>query len=189
MTESPAPGRSPLKLGAQLVALAAVLGLLGLLIWKVVHQEHSEIPQQVAKGERPTAPVFSLPRLDGSGRLSLASLKGKVVVLNFWASWCGPCRDETGVLERAWDRYRHRGLVVLGVDGSDDFTGDAKAFMRKYGMTYPAVRDHQFKTTTAYGLTGLPETFFINRRGKLVGHVAGPVTHTQLAEGIEMAMT
>ncbi|HEX9416690.1 MAG TPA: TlpA disulfide reductase family protein [Gaiellaceae bacterium] len=179
--------RSPLKLGAQVTAVAVVLGLLGLLIWKVVHQNPSKIPQQVAKGKKPVAPAFDLPRLDTPGTLSLASLKGKVVVLNFWASWCAPCRDEVPTLERAWHRYRDRGLVVLGID-QQDLTSDARAFAKRYHMTYPLVRDGPGHVVSQYGLTGVPETFFVNRHGKVVGHVAAAISASQLDEGIKEAM-
>lgn len=187
MTESQAPGTSPLKLAAQAVAVAVVLGLLALLVWKVVHQQHSDIPQQVAEGKRPRAPGFDLPRLDGPGTLSLASLKGKAVVLNFWASWCAPCRDEAPLLERAWKQHRGDGVVVLGID-QQDLTGDARAFAEKHGLTYPLVRDGPGKIVAEYGLTGVPETFFVNRQGKLVGkHIEGALSETQLAEGIREA--
>jgi cytochrome c biogenesis protein CcmG/thiol:disulfide interchange protein DsbE len=171
-----------LKLGAQILALGVVLGLLGLLVWKIANQNGSE-----ARKNHP-APEFSLPRLDTAGDLSLASLKGKAVVLNFWASWCAPCRDEVPVLERAWDRYRDRGVVVLGID-QQDLSGDARSFARKYGMTYPLVRDGPGHVIAKYGLTGVPETFFVSRSGKLVGpHVEGRVSKRQLAEGIHAAM-
>ncbi len=187
MAGSDERARSPLRTGAEIAAVAAVLGLLALLIWKVVHQEHSQIPQQVAKGKHPVAPGFDLPRLDRPGKLSLASLKGKAVVMNFWASWCGPCRDEVPVLERAWVKYRSRGLVVLGID-QQDLTSDARAFARKYHITYPIVRDGPGHVVAQYGLTGVPETFFVNRRGQLVGHVAAAISEAQLNEGIKKAM-
>ena len=172
-----------LKLGAQLVALAVVVGLLGLLVWKIVNQDQKE-----AHKNGP-APNFTLPRLDASGDLSLASLKGKAVVLNFWASWCAPCRDEVPVLEKAWRQQRHRGLVVIGVD-QQDLSGDARAFAKKYGISYPIVRDGPGHVVAKYGLTGVPETFFVSKSGKLVGpHVEGRVSKRQLAEGIEAAMT
>jgi cytochrome c biogenesis protein CcmG, thiol:disulfide interchange protein DsbE len=187
VADSDERARSPLRTGAEVAAVAAVLGLLALLIWKVAHQEHSKIPQQVAKGSQPVAPAFSLERLDRPGTLSLASFKGKAVVLNFWASWCGPCRDEVPSLERAWNRYRARGLVVLGVD-QQDLTSDARAFARKYHMTYPIVRDGPGHVVSSYGLTGVPETFFVDRRGRVVGHVAAAISDDQLNEGIKKAM-
>ena len=170
-----------LKLGAQIAALGVVIGLLGLLIWKIVNQDKTQ-----AQLNEP-APAFTLPRLHGNGDLSLASLKGKAVVLNFWASWCAPCRDEAPALEQAWDRYRRHGVVVLGVDQQDVST-DARRFARKYGMTYPLVRDGRGHVVAKYGLTGVPETFFIGRNGKLVKHTAGRVDEQELAEGIRAAM-
>jgi cytochrome c biogenesis protein CcmG, thiol:disulfide interchange protein DsbE len=171
-----------LKIGAQVVALGVVLGLLGLLVWKITNQD-----QKQARKNAP-APKFTLPRLDRPGDLSLASLKGKAVVLNFWASWCAPCRDEAPVLERAWDRYRRHGVVVIGVD-QQDLSSDARAFARKYGMTYPLVHDGPGEVVAKYGLTGVPETFFVGRSGKLVGeHISGRVSHRELIQGIETAM-
>jgi cytochrome c biogenesis protein CcmG, thiol:disulfide interchange protein DsbE len=171
------------KTGAQIAALGVVVGLLGLLVWKIVNQDKKQ-----ARKNAP-APAFTLPRLDTSGDLSLASLKGKAVVINFWASWCAPCRDEVPALEKAWRRHRHQGLVVLGVD-QQDLSSDARAFARKYGMTYPLVRDGPGHVVAKYGLTGVPETFFVGRNGKIVGpHVEGRVSERQLAEGIHAAMT
>jgi cytochrome c biogenesis protein CcmG/thiol:disulfide interchange protein DsbE len=171
-----------LKLGAQVVALAVVVGLLGLLVWKLLNGDQKQAHQNGP------APAFTLPRLDTSGELSLASLKGKAVVLNFWASWCAPCRDEVPVLEKAWIKHRGQGLVVLGVD-QQDLSSDARAFAKKYGMSYPLVRDGPGHVVAKYGLTGVPETFFVGRNGKLVGpHVEGQVSKRQLAAGIHAAM-
>lgn len=176
------------RFAAQAVTLATVVGLLGLLVWKVVRTERSELPAQLERGEAVSAPDFSLPRLDREGELSLASLRGKAVVVNFWASWCGPCREEAPLLEEAWRRYRSRGLVVVGVD-YDDFAGDARAFARRHGMTYPLVQDRKKETVNRYGVTGVPETFFVDRRGRLVGRrVSGAVEEDELVEGIELAL-
>jgi len=97
-----------LKLTGQVVAFALVAGLLALLLWSVVHQKH-------APGVGSMAPEFTLQKLDGPGTVSLASFRGKPVVLNFWASWCDPCKSEAAVLQRDWASYRGRGVVFLGV--------------------------------------------------------------------------
>ena len=100
------------------------------------------------------APAFSLDRLDRDGTLSLAALRGKPLVVNFWASWCGPCKDEAPVLQQTYERYRKQGLVVLGVDVKD-FREDARRFMRRYGITYPVVYDGKGSTIGHWGIDGV----------------------------------
>jgi len=174
-----------LKHGLQALTVAAVAGLLGLLIWKVVHQDKGV---KLGGGRTPPAPQFALSRLDAPGKLALASLRGKVVVLNFWASWCAPCKSEAPRLEAAWQRYRSRGVVVLGID-AQDFTGDAKRFVSKHGVTYPNVHDGPGDVLPRYGVTGFPETYFVDRRGRLVGdRVAGEISAARLNEGIRRAL-
>ena len=154
---------------AQAVAVAGVVALLGLLVWKVATDERSEVSRTALRqGKAVTAPGFELERIDREGTLSLASLRGKVVVVNFWASWCGPCRDEAPILERAWRKHRKRGFVLVGID-YNDFDGDARAFARKVGWSYPLVRDREGKVLARYGGTGVPETYVIDRRGRIVG--------------------
>jgi cytochrome c biogenesis protein CcmG/thiol:disulfide interchange protein DsbE len=160
------------KLIAQGLTLGAVVGLLGLLVWKVVTEERSDVPKQVARGGTPVAPAFSLDRLDRDGTLSLISLRGKAVVVNFWASWCDPCKKEAPLLEDAWQRHREAGLVVVGVD-SQDFRGDARAFAKRYRMTYPIVHDGPGDVVRAYGVQAFPETFVVNRKGRIVGQIVG----------------
>src|SRR5919201_806673 len=161
-----------LKLGAQALAIGLVLALLALLIWKLVNQNGGGVASKVDKGKVVPAPDFTLSRLDRPGRLQLASLRGKAVVLNFWASWCYPCKQEAPALERVWTQHDGR-VVVLGVD-VNDFKSDARKFIRKH--------------RPPYGLTGIPETFFVDRRGRVVAHVQGQVTAADLRDGIEEAL-
>ncbi len=167
-----------LRLTGQLLAVALVAGLLGLLIWKVAH----------GSGKTAEPKNFTLPRLDRPGKLELASLRGKVVVLNFWASWCVPCKQEAPEVERVWKRFRSEGVVVVGID-SKDFSGDARSFMRRYGLTYPVVRDGDGALWGPYGVVAVPETRVIDRTGKYVGtQFYGPVTVADLRSDIEHAL-
>ena len=169
-----------LKLGAQVFAVGLVALLLALLIWKVASGSGDK-----AKPGKP-APNFTLNRIDKPGKLQLASLRGKVVVLNFWASWCYPCKQEAPTLAAAAKQYAGR-VVVLGVD-VNDFAGDARKFAHRYGLDYPIVHDNHNVTSPTYGLTGLPETFFIDRSGKVVLHVAGQVNATDVQDGVQRAL-
>jgi cytochrome c biogenesis protein CcmG/thiol:disulfide interchange protein DsbE len=181
-------GSPTLKLGGQVLAVGVVVALLGLLVWKLATDEGSGVAQALEEGKVVDAPNFTLPRLDREGELTLSSLRGKAVVINFWASWCEPCKQEVPVLEAAWRKYRSRGLVVVGID-AQDFKGDARRFMRKYGMTYPVVHDGPGETLGDWDLTGFPETFFVDRRGRLVGRrVTGEIDRRTLQENIELAL-
>jgi cytochrome c biogenesis protein CcmG, thiol:disulfide interchange protein DsbE len=177
-----------LRLGAQAVAVAAVLALLGLLVWKVAVGSDNDVTDSLAQGGKPDAPVFELARLPGEGELALDSLRGKAVVLNFWASWCGPCKEETPLLERAWQRWQERDVVFVGVNVKD-FRGDALDFMREYGVTYPNVYDGKGWTVGRYGVTGFPETYFVDANGRIVYRVAGPVEADDLEDGIGRALS
>ena len=155
--------------------MALVAALLALLVWKVATDDPSEIPAAVAKGDAPAAPEFELRRLDEPGTLSLSSLRGKAVVINFWASWCEPCKQEAPLLEAAWRKYRDQGLVVVGID-TKDVDDDALRFARENDITYPLVHDGPGELFETYGLMALPETFFVDRKGRLVGeHIIGEI--------------
>jgi cytochrome c biogenesis protein CcmG/thiol:disulfide interchange protein DsbE len=172
-----------LKVTGQVVALAAVAGLLGLLVWRLTHQSK---PPKIGG----PAPAFSLRRLDTSGTLALASLRGKPVVLNFWASWCVPCKGEAKMLEDAWQRYRSQGVVFVGIDWHD-VKSDARRFLDHHGVTYPTVLDGSGSITDRYGVVGVPETYFIDRRGRLVGeHIVGTVVDQKdrFRSGVEAAL-
>jgi len=175
-----------LKLGAQALAVGLVLGLFALLLWKVTHQNGGGVASKVAHGQKAPAPDFTLSRLDRPGTLQLSSLRGKAVVLNFWASWCFPCKKEAPALEAVEKQWGGR-VVVVGVD-VNDFSGDARGFMRKYGLTYAIVHDNKNETTPKYGLTLLPETFFVDPRGRVVAHVPGQVDAGDLSAGVEKAL-
>jgi len=176
-----------LRLGAQVVAVAIVAALLGLLIWKVA-QGDSEVTSALARGETPEAPLFTLERLDGKGDLAIESLRGKAVVLNFWASWCGPCRDEMPLLQRGSERWQDRNVVFVGID-IDDLRSDARSFLERYGVTYANVYDGKGSTIGRYGVTGYPETYFIDVAGKIRYRIAGPVEEAaDLDKGIRRAL-
>jgi cytochrome c biogenesis protein CcmG/thiol:disulfide interchange protein DsbE len=169
-----------LKLTGQAVALVAVAGLLGLLVWRLTHQKHAP------KVGGP-APHFTAKRLDG-GTFDLSSARGKPVVLNFWASWCGPCKSEAGALEQRWQQYRARGVLFFGID-YNDVSGDAKRFLRKHRVTYPTLLDGSGAIGDRYGLSGVPETYFIDRRGHIVGdHILGPITSSKWAEAFDRSI-
>lgn len=166
MSSDTRPGR--VQRIAQLAALIGVAALLALLIWKVAFGRTTGAADELAEGKLVHAPAFTLDRLDRDGQLAVADLRGKAVVVNFWASWCIPCRDEAPVLQKTYERYRDQGLVVLGVD-VNDFRQDARRFMKRYGLSYPVVYDGKGSTVGKWGVRGFPETFFVDRTGKLVG--------------------
>ncbi len=176
---------------AQGVAVGLVVLLFGLLVWKLVSDEGSALAAAVARGEQPAAPDFSAARIDREGELALSSLRGKVVLLNFWASWCIPCKDEAPVLERTWQERRDEGLVVVGVDWHD-FRTDARRFMRRFGLTFPVVDDGSGAIGDQYGVRGVPETFLVDRRGRVVEAIIGTINTDEdlarLHRGIERAL-
>jgi cytochrome c biogenesis protein CcmG/thiol:disulfide interchange protein DsbE len=176
-----------LRLGGQVAAVALVAALLGLLGWKLAQGE-SEVTASLQRGGTPAAPDFTLEQLDGRGDLSLASLRGKTVVLNFWASWCGPCKEETPLLQKGYERWRDKDVVFVGVDVKD-FRGDAREFVARYDVTYPNVYDGKGSTVGRYGVTGFPETFFVDASGRVRHRIAGPVEDAaEIDDGIARAL-
>jgi cytochrome c biogenesis protein CcmG, thiol:disulfide interchange protein DsbE len=162
---------SPFALGAVLV----VVGLVALLAYGVASNEADRgIDQRLARGERPAAPALRLPRLGGGGHVALADYRGKVVVLNYWASWCPPCRRESPLLQRWHERIAPRGGTLLGVDVLD-VTDDAKAFIREHALTYPMLRDGSGETQRKLGIVAYPETFVVDRRGRIAALRRGAV--------------
>ena len=164
------------RLLVPIVAGVVALGVVGLLAYGLVSRSSDDsIEQSIARGEFPPAPSRTLPVLGASTTQSVAGLRGKVVVLNFWASWCIPCRDEAPLLERAHRTLQSAGAgTVLGVT-YDDSTPASLRFVKKYGMSFPSVRDVGTKLARRYGTTYVPETFVIDRSGRIVAYRRGPI--------------
>ena len=158
------------RLTAQALAVALVVGLLALLIWRVARDSNQGVAQELRDGKHPTAPVFDLARLDGRGRIDLASVRGKMpIVLDFWASWCIPCIHESRRLEAARRNYGDR-VTFIGVD-TKDFSGDARRWQRIHGITYPSVHDGSGNVLSKWGGLPIPRIFFVDRKGKVVGEL------------------
>jgi cytochrome c biogenesis protein CcmG, thiol:disulfide interchange protein DsbE len=172
--------RSPVAI----TVIVAVVGLLALLAYGVSqNQPDRGIDRALARGERKPAPAFDLPRLHGGGRASLAAYRGKVVVLNFWASWCEPCRSESPLLERWHRRISRRGGTVLGVDVLD-VASDARGFARQYRLSYPLLRDGDGNALGDWGVVAYPETFVLDRRGRIAANRRGPVDEAFMRERV-----
>jgi cytochrome c biogenesis protein CcmG/thiol:disulfide interchange protein DsbE len=119
------------------------------------------------------APAFSFTTFEGE-TISSDQLLGKGVVLNFWASWCDPCREEAALLEETWRREQDSGIVFLGLDYLDQEPA-AKAYLAEFGITYPNGPDLQSAAARRYGIKGVPETFFIDPQGQITDIVIGPI--------------
>jgi cytochrome c biogenesis protein CcmG/thiol:disulfide interchange protein DsbE len=158
------------------LAFLPILALLAVFGWKTFKDAQG----QVSSG---LAPDFTLSLFDG-GQLTLSELRGQVVVVNFWASWCIPCRDEAPILERTWQRYRDRGVVFIGVDYLDT-DKEARTFLQEFGVTYPNGPDLGTRIADDYRIKGVPETFFITRDGRVADLEIGPLTEARLVNAIE----
>jgi cytochrome c biogenesis protein CcmG/thiol:disulfide interchange protein DsbE len=129
------------------------------------------------------APDFTLTLLDGS-EVSLSDLRGQVVVLNFWASWCGPCRREAPALQQVWEAYGDDDVAFLGV-AYHDAQGASRAFLDEFGITYPNGVDARARIAGMYGLTGVPETYVIDRDGTLAWKKIGELRAEELLQQLE----
>ena len=161
------------------VTIAAAM-LVGLLAYGVFSKGgDTTLDDAVAKGERPAAPVAALPLLGADGNSSLADFKGKVVVLNVWASWCDPCREEMPLLQRVHERIEPQGGVVLGVD-TQDASSKAIAFLKEVNASFPSMRDIDRSYGRQFGVNAYPETFLIDRQGRVAALRRYPVTQAWL---------
>jgi cytochrome c biogenesis protein CcmG, thiol:disulfide interchange protein DsbE len=173
-----------------LVAVAVAASIVALLAFGVAQKvPNGTLDDAVKAGRRPVAPDASLV-LKGLGAQparSLASLRGRVVVLNFWASWCTSCIGEANTLAHAQQVLARHGGTVLGAT-YQDVPSDSQSFMRRHHLDYPTVVDSDIKLATAFGTAQLPETFVIDRRGRIVAISRGQVSGTQLNQWITKAL-
>jgi cytochrome c biogenesis protein CcmG, thiol:disulfide interchange protein DsbE len=160
------------------VVFIAVLAVIGLLGYGLLNKS----AKALEPGE--TVPPTALPKLDGQGTGSVADYRGRWVLVNVWASWCVPCRDESPALERFYRAHRGQRFTILGVD-SNDLSDDALSFVRRYGVTYPQLRDGNGDFSQGeLGTTGVPESFLVGPDGKLALHRLGPVTPAYLDSNV-----
>lgn len=183
---------------AQTLAVVGVVALLGLLVWDVAHSGNgSAFAGKIRHGDKPFAPAFSLPVIWNhtetwptalrphllDGKLTLHELSGYPVVINFWASWCLPCKAEAPAFASVARRFKGR-VVFVGMD-TQDLTASARAFLRRYKVNYVSIRDGTDTTNRAYGLTGVPETYYLDRGGRAVEHAVGIVSKRELLASVK----
>ncbi|MCS6871660.1 MAG: TlpA disulfide reductase family protein [Anaerolineae bacterium] len=132
------------------------------------------------------APTFRLPLYNGDV-FDLSEQRGKVVLINFWASWCGPCRSEAAELNAVWDTFRNQDFAMVGI-GYLDNERDARAFLAEFGVEYPTGHDDRSVIARAYRIRGVPETFLINRRGEIAHVIIAPTTINVLRPLIEQLL-
>jgi cytochrome c biogenesis protein CcmG, thiol:disulfide interchange protein DsbE len=155
-----------------------VLAVIGLLAYGLL----SKGGDQIAVGD--AAPDKELAKLDGGGQGEIADYRGRWVLVNFWASWCEPCRSEAPALESFQRRHQMQRFTVLGIN-LDDTTGDATEFVRRYGLTYPQLREGDGRDRRdAYGMTGFPESFLVDPQGRLALIRRGAVNEPYLQEEV-----
>ncbi len=174
--------QAPSKRSANFFIVLAVLVLGSMALVFGLGLRH----QQQTQPTEGMAPPFTLKTLQGE-EIALESLRGKVVVLNFWASWCGPCRDEAAELETAWQHYKNKDVVFLGIAYTDT-ERNAQAYLKEFGITYPNGLDYQTRISALYRISGVPETFIIDRDGRISEFVMAPLKRAQLSAMIERAL-
>ena len=168
-----------------LVALAAVLALLALLAYGIAqNQTGQSIDSQLAAGKRPVPPALTLPTLGGGAPVSLASYRGKVVVLNFWASWCPPCKGEAPVLARWEPRLKARNATIVGVDVLD-VSSDAERFVAEHKLAFPHLRDEDGSRLKAFEVVGYPETIVLDRHGRIAATSRGAIDDRFFQQKVE----
>ena len=177
-TENEAPSNpvARSKRTGVIVTFAVLLALLGLLAWGLKKVQAGPVSSGMA-------PDFSLTSFDGR-TLKLSELQGQVVIINFWASWCPPCREEAAYLEQTWRKYEGKGVVFIGVDWVDT-EKEALAYMDEFDLTYFNGPDIGTRIAQAYNLQGVPETFYVAKNGELRGVHIGPLKSPELDDKID----
>jgi cytochrome c biogenesis protein CcmG/thiol:disulfide interchange protein DsbE len=172
--------QSPPTAGRQrtgiVTAFAVILALLALLAWGLKKAQAGPL-------EKGMAPDFTITGFDGR-TVTLSELRGQVVIINFWASWCPPCREEAAYLEQTWRKYDGKGVIFIGVDWVDT-EKEALAYIGEFDITYLNGPDIGTRIAQAYNIKGVPETFFVAKNGELRGVHIGPLSSPQLDEKIE----
>jgi len=173
---SPQPARPSWPRAGIIITLAFLLAVLGLLAWGLKKSEAG--PRDSGQ-----APDFTLTGYDG--RVAhLAELRGKVVIINFWASWCLPCREEAAYLEQTWRKYQDQGVVFIGVDYVDT-EKEARAYIKEFDITYINGPDLGTKIAQSYNIKGVPETYYVDKHGVLRGVQIGPLQSPILDQKID----
>jgi len=201
--EQPTPPRRPrsrLLLASRVAAVAVIAALVGLLVQRTLARERGpNLVAAIRADEKPQAPAFELdviwPRTEtwprplrgalADGEVTLTELRGYPVVINFWASWCVPCEAEAPRLVASAEAHADE-VAFLGID-IQDFKSDATKFLRRYDTNYVSVRDPTSASYDSYGLTGIPETYYLDREGRVVAHSVGEVSREELEAGIAAA--
>lgn len=179
-SSSPVPSQTTRRRGLGRYAILLVAaGFVALLAYGLMVSGDRRV-------EAGQAPDFTLTSFEGQ-TYRLADLRGQVVVLNFWATWCVSCKDEADDIERVWRQYRDRGVLVLGVNYLDQEPLN-RQWIANYDITYPNGPDIQGRIYNAYGVQGLPETFVVDRQGQVAKVFVGPVTEAQLAAELERVL-
>ena len=174
------------------LAIIPVAALFALLIWAVTRDSSNPTGFSTitsageAKVVQPIPADFTLPLYSG-GSIHLNDLKGKVVMVDFWASWCDPCRQEASEVELAWQRYKDKGVVFIGIDTRDK-SADAQQFIQQFAPTYPIGADATATIAVSYGVTGIPEKYFIGKDGRITKKLAGPMTVARLSPVLDQLL-
>lgn len=171
--EARSPNRFHLS---RLVVFMFVFGLLALLGWGLVQVNSGQVDSGMA-------PDFTITSFEGE-TITLSDLRGQVVIINFWASWCPPCREEASYLETTWRKYQEQGVVFIGVDYADT-EKEALAYIEEFGITYFNGPDLGTRISHDYRMDGVPETYYVAKNGELRGVKIGPLAPPELDEKIE----